>query len=73
MVYTRSSYLTWLSEKHDCNIIPLDEKGTLRIWHGPMKSHMRNTKHIDYIEIFMHHQKLWLPELPTESDLVRVE
>lgn len=75
MLYTRTSFLKYLKEKHDCEIIPLRDKRVLRIKHGPATYHMWLHKYdrIDYEEIFIAYQKLYLPDLPGEKDLERIE
>lgn len=74
MLYKRSSFLTFLKEKYDCEIIPLDG-GALKIKHGSAQSFMITNRkdQIDYEEVYMHYQKLWLPDVPGDADLERIE
>jgi len=77
MLYTRSSFLRWLREKNDCTIIVLDEPraNCLKIIHGPAVHYMWLGKkdRIDYEEIYIAYQKLYLADLPGDKDLERIE
>lgn len=77
MLYTRSSFIQYLREVHDCEIIPLDDsrERTLRIKNGPVSAYMFLTRkdRIDYEEIHIICNKLYLTDLPGDKDLERIE
>jgi hypothetical protein len=74
MLYKRSSFLKWLKEKCDCELIPVTET-VMTIKHGPASASMYMTKgdKIDYEEIYVFYKKLYLPMLPGDSDLIRID
>jgi hypothetical protein len=73
MLYTRSSFMRWLQQVCDCQLQPINN--TIRIKHGPATAYMYMTGRdvIDYEEIYILYGKLYLPQLPGDSDLERVE
>jgi uncharacterized protein YlaI len=76
MLYTRSSFITYLTKVHDCEIVVLDDsKGkALQVKNGPAKAYiMVNSRNrIDYKEIFIVCKKLYLP-IPLNADLEKIE
>jgi len=76
MLYTRSSFLKYLTDKRDCQIKPLNQgrNTVILIQHGPVSAyiHLNNKDLIDYEEIYIVCKKLFL-DLPGDSDLVRIE
>jgi len=74
MIYKRSSFLTLLKEKYDCEIKVIGN-GVIKIIHGSAHSfmHTDSKDRIDYEEVYRHYQKLWLPSLPTSSELELIE
>ena len=75
MLYTRSSFLKYLKEKHDCTISPIRDTRVLVVRNGPVSARMwLDTKdRIDYEEIWLFCQKLYLTDLPGDKDLIRIE
>lgn len=83
LLYTRSSFLRWLSQVKECEIKPLDYDdndrgrysfGGILIKNGPCKFYMGTDQRdrIDYGEIRIICKKLWI-ELPNHSDLEPLE
>lgn len=76
MLYTRSSFITYLTEKKDCEIVVLDDsKGkALKVINGPQSAYIwvSSKNRIDYREIYTICKKLWL-DLPGDSDLEKIE
>lgn len=76
MLYTRSSFIRYLTTKHDCEIINLNDRraNIITIKNGPATAYILATGRdvIDYEEIFIVCKKLWLP-LPGDRDLEKVE
>jgi hypothetical protein len=78
MLYTRSSFITWLKEVHDCEFLPAGERdniGVLHIKYGPARAYiMTNSKdRIDYETIQRICQKLMLTRWPDNSELERLD
>lgn len=74
MLYKRSSFLTFLKKKYDCDIKIMDSKA-IRIKYGNELFYMVTNKAdiIDYEEIYICYNRLLLPDLPGDKDLERVE
>ena len=77
MLYTRSSFIKYLTKVHNCEIINLnDRRGrVVTIRNGPAKTFIWATGRdvIDYEEIYLVCKKLWLTDLPGDKDLEKVE
>ena len=75
MLYKRSSFIKWLKDKFDCEITPIRDTKVLIIKNGPVSSKMwmDGKDVIDYEEIYMHYQKLYLTDMPGDKDLIRIE
>lgn len=75
MLYKRSAFLQLLVEKYECQTIPLSSGRTIKIVNGPSSAfmHLDGRDVIDYEEIYLIYQKLYLSDLPGDRDLVRVE
>ena len=71
MLYTRASFITFLTKKHDCKTFP-DEDG-LVIKNGSARTYMNMTRFIDYGEIWIHCKKLYILSPPGDSELEKVE
>lgn len=73
MLYSRSSFLRYLTKVHDCEVTPLEGR-VLRLKNGPAFDYMITNRHdrIDYEEISMLCAKLYIP-LPGDKDLVLLE
>ena len=74
MLYKRSSFIRWLTNKKGCEVYPLKRTNVMIIENGIAKAQMWiNPKDlIDYEEISLLCQKLYL-ELPGDKDLVKSE
>lgn len=77
MLYTRSSFINYLINVHDCEIITKSD-GSDRFVHiknGPAKAYLwaGGKDQIDYETIQIVCNKLWLPYLPGHSDLEPIE
>ena len=73
MLYTRNSFISYLTNKCDCDTITLRDGRGLIIKNGlTAKSQMFITRNIDYEEIELHCRKLYVG-LPGNSDLEIVE
>ncbi|HUZ59358.1 MAG TPA: hypothetical protein VMU83_11300 [Hanamia sp.] len=77
MLYTRSSFIKWLTDVKDCEIINLDDrKGrVITVKNGPCTAYIFDDKRdqIDYEEIYIVCcKKLWM-EMPGDKDLIRLE
>jgi hypothetical protein len=76
MVYARSSFIKWLTDAKDCEIINLKDSRArvITIKNGPCSAYIliRQKDEIDYEEIWLVCKKLWL-ELPGDKDLKRIE
>ena len=76
MLYTRSSFIKWLTDVKDCEIININDRrgNVITIKNGSATAFIWVNKKdvIDYEEIYVVTRKLWL-ELPGDKDLVRVE
>ena len=78
MLYKRSSFIKWLKEVKDCEITPMDtgtRNGVLLVKNAMIKFYMgTNSKdRIDYEEIFIICNRLYIDGLPGDSDLERLE
>jgi hypothetical protein len=78
MLYTRSSFITWLKEVHDCEFLPAGERdriGVIHIKYGPERAYiMTDSKdRIDYETIQRICQKLYLTRWPDDGELDRLE
>jgi hypothetical protein len=70
LLYIRSAYInSFLVKKNECIVTPLNSK-TLKVENGPVfiYIHLSGRDVIDYEEIAMHCQKLFLP-IPGQRDL----
>ena len=74
MVYTRSSFIKWLTEVKDCDVKPLD-RNTLQVTNGIAKAFIwvNNRDVIDYEEIYILCNKIHIVGLPGDNDLIKVE
>jgi hypothetical protein len=70
MVYTRSSFLKYLTSK-GCDIIPLGDSNVIRIENGTQHAYITTNRHdrITYEEIHIVYNKLLLVDLPGAKDL----
>ncbi len=76
MVYTRSSFIKWLTKVKDCEIVNLNDirSRVISIKNGPCTAYIIIAKKdvIDYEEIYIICKKLWL-DLPGNKDLEIIE
>lgn len=74
MIYRCSSFITLLREKYHCEIIPLQGRA-VQVKYGNQSCFIYKDKsdRIDYEEIYHIYNKLLLPGLPGDSELVRIE
>lgn len=74
MLYTRTSFITWLRDVKECDIITFDKNYVL-IKNGVMKHYMGvdSKDRIDYEEIWIICTNLYIVGLPGDTDLVRIE
>lgn len=77
MLYTRTSFIKYLREVHYCTFTPLNQgkNRVLLVTNGPAKAYILVTgkDRIDYEEIHIICTKLWLPDLPGDKDLEKIE
>lgn len=75
MLYTRSSFIKWLTEVKECEVYPLKNTNVLVVVNGIAKANMWvNPKDlIDYEEIFIFCNKIHIDGLPGDKDLKKVE
>lgn len=75
MLYTRSSFLKYLKDKHDCEIKPHSNGKVITIKNGPVTVHIGSDKNnrMDYDEIYLVCNRLYLVDLPGSSDLELIE
>jgi hypothetical protein len=74
MLYTRSSFIKWLIDIKACTVTPLpNNDNVVVVKNGPAKAYMYMTKNIDYEEIYVLYNKLWIDGLPGESELEKAE
>ena len=75
MLYTRSSFINWLKEKRDCEVAPIRDSRVLIIKNGPVNAKMwlDDRDRIDYEEIWLLCNKLFIEGLPTDSELIKIE
>jgi hypothetical protein len=75
MLYTRSSFIKWLTEVKDCEVYPLGSSNVMVIKCGIFKANMWVTPKdlIDYEEIYILCSKIPLIGLPGDNDLIKVE
>jgi len=75
MLYKRSSFITFLKEKRDCDIIPLRDKSVILLKNGVMTHYLGVDKFdtIDYEEIWIVCTNLLIVGLPGDSELIRAE
>jgi len=72
MLYKRSSFITWLQKSCHCSVFPLpNNPKVLVIQYLQAKTFMGvdSRDEIDYEEIYIHYNRLLLPELPGDKDL----
>ena len=74
MVYKRSSFLKYLTDK-GCDIIPLKDSNVIRIENGTQHCYITTDRHdrINYEEIYTAYNKLLLVDLPGDKDLVSAD
>lgn len=76
MLYTRSSFLRYLTDKRDCEIVNVNDgrNRVLSLKNGPCGAFIFTNRKdiIDYEEIFIVCKKLYI-DLPGNSDLEIVE
>jgi hypothetical protein len=76
LLYTRSSFINYLTKKRDCEIINLNDirDRVISIRNGPARAYIMYNRRdsISYEEIALVCAKLYI-ELPGEKDLVRIE
>ena len=77
MLYTRTSFINYLTIKRDCEIINIRDgrDNVITIRNGPAKAFIwaNGRDRIDYEMIVIICNKLWLDGLPSESDLEKIE
>jgi len=75
MLYKRSSYLKWLTDHHQCEIIPVRDTRVIIIknWQITVKMWLDFNDRIDYEEIWIVNNKLMIVGMPGEKDLKRIE
>ena len=77
MLYKRSSFIKWLHEVKNCEITPFGSgKGAgYLVRNGSCKCYIGGDTRdlIDYEEIFLHYNSLYLDGLPGNSELEIVE
>jgi hypothetical protein len=75
MLYTRSSFIKWLTEVKGCEVHPLRDSNTLQIINGVAKGFIwANTKDvIDYEEIYLLCNRIYIDGLPGDNDLIKIE
>jgi hypothetical protein len=76
MLYKRSSFIKLLITKYECEVTPLKGgKGGFKITNGSAHIYMWYDKkdRIDYEEIYMHYQKLYLSDMPSDSELEKAD
>ena len=71
MLYKRSSFLSWLREKHSCEILPIRGTNVIVIKNGTVDAKMWLDKkdRIDYEEIWLLCNKLYIDGLPGNAEL----
>ena len=75
MLYKRSSFIKWLIEKCHCEVFPLPNNHKVlmvKYLNESTKMFVNSRDEINYEEIYMHYQRLLLPELPGEKDLTPI-
>ncbi len=72
LLYTRSSFIKYLTNNCNCELTPMREGRGLRIANGSAKHQMFMTEYIDYDEIVLVCLKLYI-ELPPNNLIKRVE
>lgn len=75
MLYKRSSFIKWLTEEKGCEVFPLKDKKVLLVQNGIAKAYLwLNPKDlIDYEEIFIFCNKIYIDGLPGDKDLKKAE
>lgn len=75
MLYTRSSFLTWLRKVHNCEITPIEKSPVLIIENGVASARIWTSKKdlIDYEEIHRVCNVLYIVGLPGDKDLKKIE
>ncbi len=70
-LYKRSFFLNLLKTKYDCSLTPLKDRSTVKVQNGPASTYIFINKfdRNDYEEIYLHYQKLALPNLTAPSEL----
>ncbi len=77
MLYTRSSFINYLINVHQCEIIDINDRKdkVITIKNGPAQAFIWATgkDQIDYEMILRVCNKLWLTDLPGDKDLEKIE
>ena len=78
MLYTRSSFIKWLRESAECEIMPIGDRrglGVIKVINGPVHTYIQSGYKdvIDYEEIQLKCSQLYLSRWPNDSDLDRIE
>ena len=74
MLYSRSSFIKWLVEECHCEVSPLPNNPKvllIKYLNESTKMFVTHGDKIDYEEIYRHYQRLLLPFLPGDNDLVK--
>ena len=75
MKYKRSSFIAWLTKSCSCDVYPLKNNPkvlVIQYLNETSKMFVNQNDVIDYEEIYMHYQRLMLPYLPGDKDLVKI-
>lgn len=75
MLYKRSSFIDWLIKIYECEVYPhRTNPKILCLKHMNVITYMNvNSKDaIPYEEIYIHCNKLGLPDLPGDKDLIKI-
>ena len=76
MLYKRSSFITWLTKSCSCDVYPLRNNPKILViqyLNETSKMYITHKDEIDYEEIYLHYQRLLLPYLPGDKDLIKIE
>jgi hypothetical protein len=75
MLYKRSSFIKWLTEVKECEVFPIRDTNVLIIknWQISIKIMLDKKDRIDYEEIWLICNKLYIVGLPGDNELERIE
>ena len=76
MLYKRSSFIKWLIDTYECEVTPLRNNPNILIikhFNESTKMGVNPKDVIDYEEIYLHTQRLSLPSIPGDSDLMKAD